>query len=314
MKRLWVWGLRGVGFAGATLGLLTVGYASYLRLAKPSVRRPSPEKVEATAERVARGKYLFRHVANCAGCHSEHVFVYGFPVKPGTEGSGDCWDARLGYEAPLCASNLTSEPKTGLGQWTDGEILRALREGVNALGQALALAMPYPRFRNLGDEDARAVLAYVRSLQPVEKVRPRPTWGVLEDLFLRTAPMPLEGPVPTPSRADALAYGKYLVQLAQCAECHGEDLGGGEARLGPSGPEVPGNLTPAPATGLSVSREAFIGRFKAFENLVPAPDADVRVHMPWVAFSGMEEEDLGLIYDYLRTLPPVTRAPAGWVR
>jgi len=307
MKRVLVLMLKVFGFAVAGVVVLVLGFIGYLKVTKPVVKPASAEKVEATPERLARGKYLFHSVANCAGCHSEHEWTYGFPVKADTLGSGDCWDKRLGYEMPMCASNLTPDKKTGLGEWTDGEILRALREGVDRKGNALALAMPYPRFHEMGDEDARAVVAYVRTLAPIEKARPHPQWGFPEDLFIRSMPKPEEGPVAVPSKANKVAYGRYLAQLGNCAECHGEDYAGGEVRIGPSGPEAPANLTPDPKTGLTASREEFIGRFKAYANLAPSAGGEVRAQMPWVAFSGMEEEDLGALYDYLRTLPPVSR-------
>src|SRR4029079_11664804 len=96
---------------------------------------PSAEKMEPTPERLARGRYLGEHVADCAGCHSDHLTTYGFPVKPGTEGRGrQLVDKKILFPGVVAAQMTTPDPADGLGNWTDGEILRALREGVDRNG------------------------------------------------------------------------------------------------------------------------------------------------------------------------------------
>jgi hypothetical protein len=73
----------------------------------------------------------------------------------------------MGLPGRITSKNLTSDAKTGLGSWTDGEILRAIREGVSKDGHALFPLMPYPNYRTMSDEDAYAIVAYLRTLKPV---------------------------------------------------------------------------------------------------------------------------------------------------
>ena len=75
---------------------------------------------------MARGKYLVENVASCLDCHSDHTAGYAFPIKPGTEGQGGyIFDKQIGFPGVVAAQNITPDPETGLGTWTDGEVLRA---------------------------------------------------------------------------------------------------------------------------------------------------------------------------------------------
>jgi mono/diheme cytochrome c family protein len=143
------------------------------------------------------------------------------------------------------------------------------------------------------------------------------------NLLFKFAPQPLTGPVPAPDPKDNVAYGKYLATIAGCAVCHtprddkgrpiaGAEFTGGWLMVGPWGRVVTANLTPDPDNYMGqASREEFIGRFKSFatldgENAPVAPPGKNTV-MAWPMFSGMTREDLGAIYDYLKTLKPVKK-------
>ena len=142
--RVILWILLGVvALAGAAL--------AWLALRSPDQRPPSAEKVEATPERLARGEYLTLHVTHCLGCHSDfHADRFAIPIKAGTEGQGGfLFDKKLGVPGLVQAQNITSDPETGLGGWTDGEVLRAVREGVDRKGQALFPMMPYEGYREI---------------------------------------------------------------------------------------------------------------------------------------------------------------------
>jgi len=298
--------VRGVGalalVAGVAIGILALAF--------PRSRAASTEKVEITPARIARGQYLFHHVTACVSCHAERDFKqYAAPVKEGTIGAGMCFPPELRLPGEICSGNLTPHPQAGIGAWTDGELMRAIREGIGRDGRALFSMMPYAFYRHLSDEDTRSLVAYMRSLAPLDKAVPRSRFGTLVSLVVRLSPRPLTGePVQAPAPSDRIAYGRYLAEVAACGDCHspkGIPFAGGARYRGTGGVEVSSNLTPDPETGLGrVSREAFIGRFKAFENLSPSPQLG-RVVMPWQAFSGMSEEDLGAIYDYLGTVAPV---------
>ncbi len=134
--------------------VLVVGIAvliGWLAAKKPAMRVPSAEKIEATPERLARGKYLVENVTHCLGCHSDAFFDrFAIPTRPGTEGQGGfVFDKKLSVPGVVQAQNITSDPTNGIGGWTDGEVMRAIREGVNRDGEAMFPMMPYPNYRAL---------------------------------------------------------------------------------------------------------------------------------------------------------------------
>lgn len=303
------------------LALAAIGVA-YAMLKKPAQRPASAEKIELTPERVARGKYLVHHVSDCVGCHSEHTLAFALPIKPGREGVGGfVWDAKIGFPGTLAASNITPDPETGLGNWTDGEILRAIREGVNREGKALFPIMPYTHLREMSDDDAKAIVAYLRTMKPVRYEEPPKQLGVPLNIIEKFMPKPVDGPVAAPSPSDSAAYGKYLSRIGGCYECHTPKddkdqliasmaFAGGWEMKGPWGRNITSNLTPHPTTYMGqASREEFIGRFKSFAHLdasnAPAAQPGRNTVMPWLAFAGMTEQDLGALYDYLKTVPPI---------
>jgi mono/diheme cytochrome c family protein len=209
--------------AGVVLAVIALlaGAVTWLTVRKPESRPASTEKVEASAAQLARGKYVVEHVADCLGCHSDHVLKYGIPVKPGTEGQGGLvFDKNVGFPGVVAAQNITSDADFGLGRWTDGEIIRAMREGVDRNGEALFPMMPYQHFRSMSDDDANAVVAYLRTLKPVHNTVPPKHIDFPVNLFVKFAPKPCDGVVKSPDPHDSVAYGKYLSTIGGCYECH----------------------------------------------------------------------------------------------
>ena len=301
---------------------LIAGVVIWLSARKPASRPASTEKIEATPERLARGKYLVENVADCLGCHSDHLVKFGIPIKPGTEGVGGyIFDKNIGFPGVVAAQNITSDPEFGLGQWSDGEIIRAFREGIDRKGDALFPMMPYEELRTMSDEDAKAVVVYLRTLAPVHKGVPAKHIDFPVNLFVKFAPKPVDGAVTSPDPNDSVAHGKYLAIIGGCHECHtphddhnaliaDKPFAGGWEMKGPWGRNFTANLTPAAGTYMSrATREEFIGRFKAFASMDAntAPDAPAgrNTVMPWLAFSHMTDQDLGAIYDYLKTVKPI---------
>ena len=314
--------LKVVGIVLLVIVALAAIGVSYLTLRKPAQRAVSAEPIERTPERIARGKYLARHVAMCIDCHSERTDRYALPLKPGREGVGGfVWDHKIGFPGVLAAANLTPDAQTGLGNWSDDEIMRAMREGVDRNGNALFPIMPYEQYRHMSDEDAKSIVAYLRTLEPKRYERPKKTLDVPLNFVEKFVPKPIEAPVPPPDRSNELAYGKYMTTIAACVECHtpkddkgqslpGMDFAGGFVMHGPGFRVVTTNITPHPSTFMGrATKEEFIGRFRAFANFTadtapPAPKGRNTL-MPWIAYSGMTDEDLGAIYTYLKSLPPV---------
>lgn len=307
--------LKYVGIALGVILLIPVGLVAALALKSPNSRPPPDEKVEVTPERLQRGKYL-AEFAGCLDCHSDRDWSqYSGPLKADGLGAGGfCWTEADGLPGSVCASNITPDPKTGLGSWTDGELMRAIREGVRKDGQAIFSLMPFPHFRDMSDEDTRSLVAYLRTLTPIERAVPARKIIFPVSLLMKMAPQPLAGPVEAPARTDTVAYGRYLATIG-CRGCHtpmekgeeipGMEFAGGNEFKGPWGGRVrTANLTPH-ATGIgAMTREQFIGRFR---NL-PEMDSGVKgknTVMPWKLYSVIPDEDLGAIYDFLRTLKPI---------
>lgn len=314
--------LKIVGGIALVIVGLAAGAATWLHIKKPASHPASTEKIEASPERIARGKYVVENVSDCLGCHSDHFVTFSVPVKPGTEGEGGyIFDEKLGFPGVVAAQNITPDKDFGLGAWSDGEVLRALREGVDRNGDALFPMMPYEHFRYMSDDDAKSVVAYLRTLRPIHKGVPPKKLNFPVNFIVKFIPKPLDAPVLAPDKKDTLSYGKYLAMIGGCHECHtphdahnnliaGKDYSGGWEMSGPWGRNFTANLTPMPYTFIGrASKAEFIGRFKAFATMTaenaPATKPGHNTVMPWIAFGGMTDDDLGAIYDYLKTVKPI---------
>ena len=180
-------------------------------------------------------------------CHTtKDLTRFGLPDKGPPGGGGDCLGKDLGMPGTVCPSNITPDPDTGLGAWTDGEILRAIREGVSRNGRGLFPLMPYGAYKNLSEEDGRAVVAFLRTLAPVKNAVPLPEIAFPVSFFVKMAPKPLPGPVAEPNSQDRAAHGQYLAAVSGCKFCHtpvdsrkvalpGQDFSGGQEFPGPWG-------------------------------------------------------------------------------
>ena len=306
--------------AGVALPLLGAVVVAWHVLQKPRARVPPPLKVTSTPERVARGKYLVENVCGCFGCHAQTaVDRYGMPPKPGTEGMGQVMPGILAG-ATITASNITGDPEVGLAGWSDGEIARAIREGVGRDGRALFPLMPYESFRVLSDEDLASIIAYLRQLPPVHEVLPPTELPFPLPFFIARVPRPLDGPVPDPPADDTVARGRYLATIAGCRDCHtpvdaherlleGKEFFGGRRFALPGATVVSANITPHPSTWVgAASRRAFVARLRAAGRYAPGEEpvtgVGINTVMPWTALGRMTEDDLGAIYDYLHTVTP----------
>ena len=191
---------------------------AYLFAKYPNVPPPESVTVVATPEKIARGEYLAKHVAQCVDCHAVRDFTkYAGPVVDGTEGrGGENFGSPGGAVRALYSRNITP---AAIGQWTDGELIRAVTAGVNKDGEPLFPIMPYPRYAQMSREDVEAIVAYVRTLAPVEYTAPSRDLAMPLPLVVRTIP---KAPAfrPIPPRTDRVAYGEYLTTAASCGECH----------------------------------------------------------------------------------------------
>lgn len=313
MKKL----LKIAGILVAILLIVLAGGLLYITTMLPNVG-PAPEmEVELTPERVERGKYLANHVMLCMDCHAIRDFtLFSGPPKPGTEGSGgDRFDHSMNFPGVFIAPNITPY---NLGDWTDGELFRLITTGVKKDGKPIFPVMPYPSYGQLDEEDIKSVIAYIRTLDPIEVNHPASEPDFPLNLIMNTIPKKANLQ-PMPSKSDAVAYGGYLVKAAACGDCHtkqvdgkivGEPFAGGFEFLFPDGRlNRSSNITPH-LTGLgSWTQEQFVQRFKMYADTsyIPAVIApnQFQTVMPWEMYAGMTEEDLEAIYAYLMSLDPV---------
>ncbi|KXK01377.1 MAG: cytochrome C [Chlorobi bacterium OLB4] len=289
----------------------------YVKTMLPSVGNPPDIKVELSSENIERGKYLANHVMVCMDCHSTRDWsLFSGPPVAGTEGKGgEMFDQKLGFPGKYVAKNITP---FHLGEWTDGEIFRAITTGVSKDGSALFPIMPYHNYGQLDKKDIEAVIAYLRSLNPINNETEESSSDFPMNFIINTFPKKAELKQ-CPPKTDAVNYGKYLVTAAGCMDCHtkrdkGEPFAGGSEFKFPDGSVVASsNLTPDNKTGIgNWTKEQFINRFKiyadsSYKNPTVKP-GEFQTMMPWTMYAGMNAEDIAAIYDYLHSLKPVENA------
>jgi mono/diheme cytochrome c family protein len=247
-------------------------------------------KVAGTPEQVARGE---RFAAMCPLCHSPD----GKPPLVGQDfGTGG---PPIGT---LYAANLT--PAGEINEWSDGEVIRAIRGGIHKSGRAL-LIMPSEVFRHFSDEDVQAIVAYLRSQPPAGSRSPATKPSVVAALFVgsglfpTSAQTPITQPVVAPAEGPSAEYGEYLISILGCRLCHGENLAGRptDSQGPPAGP----NLT------LVLPRwteQQFIQTLRTGVN--PYGRKINGELMPWKQVSAFaRDQDLQAIYAYVHQLKPL---------
>jgi cytochrome c553 len=287
------------------------------------VRPTTQERVQSTPERVARGAYLVNQAMSCGACHTTREGSFAL-----TGERADMLLAGTAIELPkdgfkLWIPNLTPDVETGLGGWSDDEIMRAVRDGVGQDGHLLFPLMPFSSYRHVSDEDLRAIVAYLRSVPPVKNRRPFSgnQLGFVAELLVSRGMMHHEPArdVAPPDRRDQLAYGEYVLRLGHCAECHAA-TGTGPRDVGEEGflsgwdhaEGLPGvgkvycrNLTPDRDTGLGrysadqIKRALREGRRLDGQRMAPP----MSLFIPHL--SGLTDDDMDALVAFIRSVPPV---------
>jgi len=270
---------------------------------------PYPDiKASGDSAVIARGRHLVFSTAHCINCHSRRnpdsllALHLDVPLSGGV-----LFDLPLGK---IYSKNITPDAETGIGKYSDAEIARALRYGVHPDGTVVFDFMP---FHNTSDEDLTAIISYLRSQKPVRNEVPKNKLNFLGKIvkaFL-VKPVGPDGAVPRSVPRDTTAsYGKYIaIHVAECNGCHtkrdmtgaytGEPFGGGNDIEGFITP----NLTPDPSGRIfKWSKQNFIDRFRMGKLHPQSP-------MPWNSFKRMTDEELTAVYNYLRTVKPVSTEP-----
>ncbi|WP_348810799.1 c-type cytochrome [Flavobacterium maritimum] len=304
------------------LVLLIVGLVAvllYVKLALPNVGKPEEIKIEPTAKRLERGKYLATSVSVCMDCHSTRDWnKFSGPLVDGTLGKGgEVFDQKFGFPGTFYSKNITP---AGIGNWTDGEVLRAITSGVNRDGKALFPVMPHAHFGKMDREDVYSIIVYLRSLKPIENIVSDSKPDFPMNFIINTIPQKAEFSK-IPSKSDTVAYGAYLFNAASCSECHskqekgkpiaGMELAGGfEFRMPTGGIARSANITQDRETGIGKWTEKdFVERFKVYADSSYVPNTvgkgNFNTTMPWTMYSKMNAEDLKAIFAYLKTVKPI---------
>jgi hypothetical protein len=302
--------------------VVPAGGLGYLYFRKPAQAPPLQIRVPMTRERIERGRYLFQNVADCDDCHSQRDFTrLGGPVIPSGRGQGNVLSAFLtNLPGTIVAPNITPDVETGIGSWADGEKIRAIREGLDKNGRALFPMMPYTAFRAMSDEDVESLVAYMNTLPPIHNPLPATQLSFPVNFMIKSVPQPVRN-VSSPSRANRLQYGRYLTTIAGCVDCHtptekgqlvrGMEFAGGQEFPSKAGRVFSANITPNLETGIGKWDEAFfLKKFADYKEYAdhgapPMSGPEQFTLMPWLSFSGMQPDDLGAIYAFLRTVPPI---------
>ncbi len=292
----------------------------YFNSTYPKVSPPPNIKIISTPEKIARGEYLANHVTICMDCHSTRDWMrFAGPIVSGTEGKGgEKFDESLGLPGTIYAKNITP---AALGNWSDGELLRAITMGISKKDEAMFPMMPYMNFNHLSKYDLESIISYLKTLKPIKNEVPDSKINFPVNLIIKTLPLQTYKASKPVDKNNPIEYGKYLTTIASCADCHtpvdkgapikGMEFAGGHEWPLPSGILRTANITPDMETGIGPwTKEMFISRFKSFASdsakHIPANAyKEFNTVMPWTLFAGMTEEDLGDIYEYLRTVKPI---------
>ena len=287
-----------LSFAAIMLVALVAGIflVSSWRINRDYAITIDPIRVPESQEAIDRGRYLADAVNKCTECHGKQL-------------GGEIFidDPALGR---LVASNLTAGEGGVARRYTRDDWVRSIRHGVGPDGKPL-LFMPAQEYNSLSDADLGALLAYVKSLPPVDSDLPDSRVGPLGRLLLLAGRLPLlpaelidhdAKPLQAPPRGATADYGDYLVRTGGCTGCHGDHLSGGPIPCAPPDAPPAGNITPDEDSGIgSWSQDDFIQAMRTGKR----PDgSSIDPFMPWKANGRMTDEDLSAIYLALREVEP----------
>jgi len=274
--------------------------------------RPQVERVADGADPLTHGKYLVETIAGCGNCHTPHL----------ADGSLDPNMVLAGafvIEEPVFkayARNITPDMETGIGAWTDDQIVNAIRNGQKRDGTFYGPPMSFGWYKRMSDTDVRAIVAYLRTVKPVRNVVPESTYQIPLNGY-----GPMVTSVPDVPKTDTVKYGEYLAgPLGHCMDCHTtyvmgvidmNQLGhGGNVYTKPfiyDWAAVSANITPHQDAGLGrwtneeIKNAITTGVSRNGRKLLP--------FMPYGLYAKAQESDLDAIVAYLRSIPPLGAGP-----
>ena len=257
---------------------------------------------------VERGNYLVNAVMACDGCHTPRG-PGGLIMEKKFSGGSQVWDTPA---YTVRGTNITPDRDTGIGAWSADELKRSLVDGVRPNGVPLAPQMPFAFYKILTPGDLDAVVAYVRSVQPVKNEVQPPTYkAAMHAELIPDA----EKPIAEAALRDPVKRGFYLATVAHCMECHSRRPDGvqdyknhwgkgGAEFTGPFGKVIASNITAHKTAGVGAWSDAELRR--ALTHGVGRDGRAFKTPMArQVYFSKMTDEDLNAIVAWMRTIPPL---------
>jgi len=253
-----------------------------------------------------RGTYLMHSIVACGNCHTPkgpNGELPGMELAGGFKITDDAFVAMV--------PNITPDPETGIGKWTDAQIIAAIREGKRPDGSIIGPPMPIGMYRNMSDSDVKAIVTYLRQVKPVKNAVAKSEYKI---------PLPPSYGPPVTSvadvpRDDKVRYGGYLAgPLGHCMECHTKlengvpDLAhragaGGNKFEGPFGVSISRNITPDPAHGIG---KWTLAEFKTALGSGVRPNGErLKPPMGFGYYKNISDEDYESIWAYLRSLKPL---------
>lgn len=297
MKKVLKW--IGIGLL-ILIGIIIVGgavghFVGKNRLNKAPDVATEPVAVPTDAEAIARGEHLVNAVSSCRLCHGDNlegqVFIEG----------------EMGVF--ITAPNLTSGAG-GIGAaYNDADWERAIRHGIGGDGRTLVI-MPSYIYSHYSDEDLGALIAYLKSVPPVDNDMGQRRIGFPGSIlggFVAYNDFASVGKIDhasvggtAPAEGPTAEYGHYLTSVAMCGECHGSNLAG--VPPGGDGPPPGPNLTPGGELS-GWNEEDFMNTIRTGQT----PDGETldSEEMPWPSFSQMSDTELQAIWAYLSSLEPL---------
>ena len=291
MKKVVKW--FGIGFGGFILAVLLAALSLFLVGGTNSSRSydlvPDGLTIPTDDASVARGKHLIEAITPCTECHADDL-------------SGDVIVDESGI-ATIYASNLTSGIGGVASRYNDEDWVRAIRHGVDETGEGMWI-MPSEYWNFIGDDDLAAMVAYIKTLPPVDNTVPDRSLGVVgrilvaAGLFGELIPAQLiehnASRVAIPAPGPTAEYGGYIVSIAGCTLCHGDDLGGGSTPDNVVAPNISSSGTAGTWTVAQFMQTLRTGE-------TPGGASLDNEQMPWGIFGNMTDDELTAVFLYLQT-------------
>ena len=265
------------------VALVVVYFVAGARLNKTYDIQPQAVAIPTDEASLERGEHLADAVSGCQGCHGEDLAGKVLEDDPAF--------------GRIVSSNLTTGAGGIGGTYNDADFVRAIRHGVRPNGKPLFF-MPSSEFNKLSDPDLGAIIAYVKSVPPVDNDLPDIAAGPIGRLFLLLDAEFLPAsvidhtasPSPAPEVGVTVEYGAYLASF--CSACHGSDISGG---FGP-------NITPGSAPG-GWSEADFINTLRT--GVTPEGRQLNPDDMPWKDLGNMTDDELKAVWLYIQSVPPI---------